>query len=163
MIILENKFTPVAINIPLADIGIDAKKVLDTTDELGGFDLSPILYLPVKDKDKLLALINDMVQEIAIENGYYNYHYKCSNMEMTIEETNETYPNVFPIAYNVDFDIEYSANDTPHLKVWIEPKNPEDEQYLDDNMVLEFIPIELQNDDMKYLLNVLTEVICNME
>ena len=156
MIILENEFTPIAITLSLADIGIDTEKVLDTTDEIGG-GLFDKLYLPFKDNDKLLAKIKDMVTEIAIANCYYCYPY------MTIEETAESFPNVFPIAYNADFDLEYSANGTAKLQVWIEPKNPDDKQYLDDNMVLENIPVELDNDDIKYLLNVLTEVIRNRE
>lgn len=156
MIILENEFTPIAITLSLADIGIDTEKVLDTTDEIGG-GLFDKLYLPFKDNDKLLAKIKDMVTEIAIANCYYCYPY------MTIEETAESFPNVFPIAYNADFDLEYSANGTAKLQVWIEPKNPEDKQYLDDSMVLENIPVTLDNDDIKYLLNVLTEVIRNRE
>ena len=156
MIILENEFTPVAITLSLADIGIDTENVLDTTDEIGG-GLFDKLYLPFKDNDNLLAKIKDMVTEIAIANCYYSYPY------MTIEETDESFPNVFPIAYNADFDLEYSANGTAELQVWIEPKNPEDKQYLDDSMVLENIPVELDNDDIKYLLNVLTEAICNRE
>ena len=156
MIILKNEFTPVAITLSLADIGIDTEKVFDTTDEIGG-GLFDKLYLPFKDNDKLLSQIDDIVTEIAIENCYYSYPY------MTIEETDESFPNVFPIAYNADFDLEYSANGTAKLQVWIEPKNPEDKQYLDDSMVLENIPVELDNDDIKYLLNVLTEAICNRE
>lgn len=156
MIILKNEFTPVAITLSLADICIDTENVLDTTDEIGGgfFDK---LYLPFKDNDKLLSQIDDIVTEIAVANGYYSYPY------MTIEETDESFPNVFPIAYNADFDLEYSANGTAKLQVWIEPKNPDDKQYLDDNMVLENIPVELDNDDIKYLLNILTEAICNRE
>ncbi len=127
MIILENEFTPIAITLSLADIGIDTEKVLDTTDEIGG-GLFDKLYLPFKDNDKLLAKIKDMVTEIAIANCYYCYPY------MTIEETAESFPNVFPIAYNADFDLEYSANGTAKLQVWIEPKNPEDKQYLDDSI-----------------------------
>ena len=157
MIILENEFTPIAITLSLADIGIDTEKVLDTTDEIGGGIIANMLYLPFKDNDKLLSLVNDMLQEIAIANCYYSYPY------MTIEETDESFPNVFPIAYNADFDLEYSANGTAKLQVWIEPKNPEDKQYLDDSMVLENIPVTLDNDDIKYLLNVLTEAICNRE
>lgn len=156
MIILKNEFTTVAITLSLADIGIDTEKVLDTTDEIGG-GLFDKLYLPFKDNDKLLSLVNDMVQEIAIANCYYSYPY------MTIEETDESFPNVFPIPYKTDFDLEYSANGTAKLQVWIEPKNPDDKQYLDDNMVLENIPVELDNEDKAYLLNVLTEVICNRE
>lgn len=156
MIILENEFTPIAITLSLADIGIDTEKVLDTTDEIGG-GLFDKLYLPFKDNDNLLAKIKDMVTEIAIANCYYSYPY------MTIEETDESFPNVFPIAYNADFDLEYSTNGTAKLQVWIEPKNPEDKQYLDDSMVLENIPVELDNEDKAYLLNVLTEVICNRE
>lgn len=156
MIILENEFTPVAITLSLADIGIDTEKVLDTTDEIGG-GLFDKLYLPFNDNDKLLSQIDDIVTEIAIANCYYSYPY------MTIEETDESFPNVFPIPYKTDFDLEYSANGTAELQVWIEPKNPEDKQYLDDSMVLENIPVELDNEDKAYLLNVLTEVICNRE
>ena len=156
MIILENEFTPVAITLSLADIGIDTEKVLDTTDEIGG-GLFDKLYLPFKDNDKLLSKIDDIVTEIAIANCYYCYPY------MTIEETNESFPNVFPIPYKTGFDLEYSANGTAELQVWIEPKNPEDKQYLDDSMVLENIPVTLDNDDIKHLLNVLTEAICNRE
>lgn len=156
MIILENEFTPVAITLSLADIGIDTEKVLDTTDEIGG-GLFDKLYLPFKDNDKLLSQIDDIVTEIAIANCYYCYPY------MTIEETAESFPNVFPIAYNADFDLEYSANGTAKLQVWIEPKNPDDKQYLDDSISCECLPVELNNDDIKYLLNVLTEVICNRE
>lgn len=156
MIILENEFTPVAITLSLADIGIDTEKVLDTTDEIGG-GLFDKLYLPFKDNDNLLAKIKDMVTEIAIANCYYSYPY------MTIEETAESFPNVFPIAYNADFDLEYSANGTAKLQVWIEPKNPDDKQYLDESISCECLPVELDNDDIKYLLNVLTEAICNRE
>lgn len=163
MIILENEFTPVAITLSLADIGIDTEKVIDTTDEIGGGLIADKLYLPFKDNDKLLSQIDDLVTEIAIANGYYNYHYKCSNIEMTFEETDEAYPNVFPIAYKTEFDLEYSANGNAELQVWIEPKNPDDEQYLDDDMAVENIPVELDNEDKAYLLNVLTEVICNRE
>lgn len=154
MIILENNFTPIAINISLSDIGIDTEKVNDTTAEIGG-GLFDKLYLPIKDEDKLLTQIKDMVEEIAIANCYYCYPY------MTIEETDESFPNVFPIPYKTSFDIEYSANGTAELQVWIEPKNPEDKQYLDDSMVLENIPVTLDNDDMKYLLTIFTEIIIN--
>lgn len=156
MIILENEFTPVAITLSIADIGIDTEKVLDTTDEIGG-GLFDKLYLPFKDNDKLLSKIDDIVTEIAIANCYYCYPY------MTIEETAESFPNVFPIAYNADFDLEYSANGTAKLQVWIEPKNPDDKQYLDESISCECLPVELDNDDIKYLLNVLTEAICNRE
>lgn len=156
MIILENEFTPVAINLSLVDIGIDTEKVLDTTDEIDG-GLFDKLYLPFKDNDKLLSQIDDIVTEIAIANCYYCYPY------MTIEETEKSFPNIFPIPYKTSSDIEYSANGTAELQVWIEPKNPDDNQYLDDNMVLENIPVTLDNDDIKYLLNVLTEAICNRE
>ena len=157
MNILENKFSPIAINVSLADIGIDTEKVIDTTDELGGGIISNTLYLPFKDNDKLLTLVNDMVQEIAIANCYYCYPY------MTIEETDESFPNVFPIAYNADFDLEYSANGTAKLQVWIEPKNPDDKQYLDESLSCECLPVELDNDEIKYLLNVLTKAICYRE
>lgn len=157
MIILENEFTPVAITLSLADIGIDTEKVIDTTDEIGGGLIADKLYLPVKDNGNLLAKIKDMVTEIAIANCYYCYPY------MTIEETDKSFPNIFPIPYKTGFNLEYSANGTAKLQVWIEPKNPDDKQYLDDNMVLENIPVTLDNDDIKYLLNVLTEAICNRE
>lgn len=156
MIILENEFTPVAITLSLADIGIDTEKVLDTTDEIGG-GLFDKLYLPFKDNDKLISKIDDIVTEIAVANCYYSYPY------MTIEETAESFPNVFPIAYNADFDLEYSANGTAKLQVWIEPKNSDDKQYLDESLSCECLPVELDNDDIKYLLNVLTEAICNRE
>lgn len=156
MIILENEFTPVAITLSLADIGIDTEKVLDTTDEIGG-GLFDKLYLPFKDNDKLLSQIDDIVTEIAIANGYYGAN------DLTIDEVFEAFPDIKIIPYKTDFDLEYSANGTAELQVWIEPKNPEDKPYLDDSMVLENIPVTLDNDDIKYLLNVLTEAICNRE
>lgn len=156
MIILKNEFTPVAITLSLADIGIDTEKVLDTTDEIGG-GLFDKLYLPFKDNDKLLSQIDDIVTEIAIANGYYGAN------DLTIDEVFEAFPDIKIIPYKTDFDLEYSANGTAELQVWIEPKNPEDKQYLDDSMVLENIPVTLDNDDIKYLLNVLTEAICNRE
>lgn len=155
MIILENKFSPVAINIPLADIGIDTKKVLDTTDELGGGIIANTLYLPFKDNDKFLSLINDIVIEVASANCYDCYPY------MTIEETDESFPNVFPIPYNISLDLEYSPNGEVILQVWIEPKNPEDKQYLDESLSCECFPVELDDDDKTYLLNVLTEIVWN--
>ena len=57
MIIPENKFMPAAITLSLADIGIDTKKVLDTTAVIGG-GLADTIYLPFKDNDKLLSLIH---------------------------------------------------------------------------------------------------------
>lgn len=158
MIIPENKFSPIAITLSLSDIGINTEKALDTTAEIGG-GIPNILYLPINDEEKLLSQISDIVEEIAIANGYYNYHYKCCNIEMTFEETNEAYPNVFPIAYNSKFYLEYSTDGTAELQVWIEPKNPDDTQYLDDNMVFENIPVTLENEDMKYLLNVFFKII----
>lgn len=154
MIILENKFTPIEITLSLSDIGIDTGKIKDTTDEIGG-GLVDSLYLPIKDEDKLLSQIKDMVEEIAIDNGYYCYPY------MTIEETDESFPNVFPIPYKTGFDLEYSTNGTAELQVWLEPKNPDDTQNLDDRMVLEAVPVTLDNDDMKYLLTIFTEIIIN--
>ena len=154
MIITKNTFSPIAITLSLSDIGIDTEKVNDTTAEIGG-GLFDKLYLPFKDNDKLLTQIKDMVEEIAIANCYYCYPY------MTIEETDESFPNVFPIPYKTGFDLQYSANGTAELQVWIEPKNPEDKQYLDDSMVLENIPVTLDNDDMKYLLTIFTEIIIN--
>ena len=158
MIIPENKFSPITITLSLSDIGIDTGKALDTTAEIGG-GIPDMLYLPINDGDKLLSQIKDIVMEIAIDNGYYNYHYKCSNTQITIEETNKAYPNVFPIAYNSKFYLEYSTDGTVMLQVWIEPKNPDDTQYLDDNMVLENIPVMLENEEMKYLLNVFSKII----
>lgn len=152
MIIPENNFSPVAITLSLSDIGIDSEKVLDTTAEIGG-GLLDKLYLPIKDEDKLLSQIKDIVEEIAIANCYYCYPY------MTIEETEKSFPNIFPIPYKTGFDIEYSTDGTAELQVWIEPKNPEDKQYLDSSMVLENIPVTLDNEDMKYLLNVFSKII----
>lgn len=154
MIILENNFTPIAITLSLSDIGIDTEKVNDTTAEIGG-GLFDKLYLPFKDNDKLLTQIKDMVEEIAIANGYYGAN------DLTIDEVFEAFPDIKIIPYKTDFDLEYSANGTAELQVWIEPKNPEDKQYLDDSMVLENIPVTLDNDDMKYLLTIFTEIIIN--
>lgn len=154
MIILENKFTPIEITLSLSDIGIDTEKIKDTTDEIGG-GLVDSLYLPIKYEDKLLSLIKDMVEEIAIDNGYYWYPY------MTIEETDESFPNVFPIPYKASFDLEYSPNGEAELQVWIEPKNPNDQKYLKERFSGENIPVTLDNDDMKYMLNVFTEIIIN--
>lgn len=156
MIIPENKFMPAAITLSLADIGIDTKKVLDTTAVIGG-GLADTIYLPFKDNDKLLSMIHDIVIEVASANCYDCYPY------MTFEETDKAFPNVFPIAYNVDPDLEYSTKGEVILQVWIEPKNPDDKQYLDESLSCECLPVELDSDDIKYLLNVLTEVICNME
>lgn len=154
MIIPENNFSPVAITLSLSDIVIDTEKVSDTTAEIGG-GLFDKLYLPFKDNDKLLTQIKDMVEEIAIANGYY-----VSN-SLTFDEVFELFPDIKAIPYKTGFDIEYSANGTAELQVWIEPKNPEDKQYLETDMVLENIPVTLDNDDMKYLLTIFTEIIIN--
>lgn len=155
MIILENKYSPVAINIPLADIGIDTKKVLDTTDELGGGIIANTLYLPFIDNDKLLSQINDIVDSIAIISGYYG-----SN-KLTLDEALEQFSTIKAIPYNISLDLEYSTNGEVILQVWIEPKNPEDKQYLDESLSCECLPVELDDDDKTYLLNVLTEIVWN--
>ena len=157
MIILENKFTPAAITLSLADIGIDTEKVLDTTDELGGGIIENTLYLPFKDNDKLLSQINDIVDSIAIISGYYG-----SN-KLTLDEALEQFSTIKAIPYNTSLDLEYSTNGEVILQVWIEPKNPDDEKYLDESLSCECFPVELDNDDKIYLLNVLMEVLCNRE
>lgn len=152
MIIPENKFSPIAITLSLSDIGINTEKALDTTAEIGG-GIPDMLYLPINDEDKLLSQIKDIVEEIAIANGYYG-----SN-NLTFDEVFESFPDIKTIPYKTSFDIEYSTDGTAMIQVWIEPKNPADTQYLDDNMVLENIPVMLENEDMKYLLNVFSKII----
>ena len=156
MKILENEFVHTTINVSLADFGIDTEKVIDTTDEIGG-GLFDKLYLPFKDNDKFLSKIDDIVTEIAVANGYYGAN------DLTLDEVFETFPDIKIIPYKTDFDLEYSANGTAELQVWIEPKNPNDKKYLDESLSCQCLPVELDYDDIKYLLNVLTEAICNRE
>lgn len=56
---------------------------------------------------------------------------------------------------------EYSTDGTAELQVWIEPKNPNDQKYLKESFSGENIPVTLDNDDMKYLLTIFTEIIIN--
>ena len=137
MIILENKFSPKAINVSLSDIGIEPKKVLGETEDVIGDSFSDTLYYPIENKDKLLEDISDMVEEIA----------------------KESFSNVFPIDYKPEFDLEYSEDETTEIIVWLKPKNPKDKQHIDDDIVFAIIPVELDNDDLKYLLNTLMKVI----
>lgn len=153
MIILKNEFSPVSINASLVDVGIDANNVIDTTGEINGGFIPDTLYLPIKDGDKLLEQIEDIVTEIAIANCYYHYPY------MDYEETEKMFPKVFPITYKTSFDIVYSSDERAELQIWIEPQNPKDAEYLEDKLVVENLPIELDSHEIKYLLNILTEVI----
>ena len=156
MIITKNTFSPIAITLSLSDIGIDTEKILETTGVIGGSDLTAIIYIPFTDNSKLLAMLGDMVKEIAIANGYY------SSNKYSFDEVCEMFPDVEPIHYKTDFDLVYFPDGKAELQVWIEPVDPEDKQYLDDDMVLENIPVKLDNDDRAYLLNKFAEVISSV-
>lgn len=156
MIILKNEYSPVSINASLVDVGIDANNVIDTTGEINGGFIPDTLYLPIKDGDKLLEQIKDIVTKIVTSNGYTHLYY---GDEMSEEEIEKECPNVFPIPYKTSFDIVYSSNERTELQIWIEPQNPKDAEYLEDKLVVENLPIELDSHETKYLLNILTEVI----
>lgn len=160
MIILQNEFTFEAIAVSLADIGIDTEKLVDMTKTItiGAGDDS--LYCPFINNDKLVEMLEDAVRSIAFANGYFNYHSTCFTYEMSVEETEIAFPNVFPIAYKAEFDLVYSPNEETGLQIWIEAVDPENDQYLGgDSLVLETIPVQLDNDDIKYLLNACAKAI----
>lgn len=158
MIILQNEFTSEAIAVSLADIGIDTENLIDMTNSIGAGDGS--LYLPFINNDKLVEMLEDTVRSIAFANGYFNYHSPCFTYEMSVEESEIAFPNVFSIAYKAEFDLVYSPNEETWLQIWIEAVDSENDQYFGgSSLVLETIPVQPDNDEIKYLLNACAEAI----
>ena len=129
------------INVSLSDLGIDVHNAFkyDRTNGTDEFALD----LPFANPDKVTELFNDSVEMFAMENGYYG--------EELIDKAIE-YKSIIEFVYSFD-------SDTSEIGIWIEPINKADTEFLDDDMEVIWLNVDLDAADINYLCMCLAEII----
>lgn len=127
--------------ITLSEIGIDVENALEY-DKTQGSDQYAI-DLPFANNDKATELLKDDVEMFAMENGYYG---------------NEHTDKAIKYKSRIEF-VYFFESGTAEIGIWIEPVDKADAEFLDDDLSVTWLNIDLDATDKNYLCMCLAEMI----
>ena len=127
--------------IALSELGIDVKNAFNYDRTQGSDEYA--LDLPFVDNDKITELSKNDIEMLATENGYYGNDYSDKVIE---------YKSRIEFVY-------FFESGTAEIGIWIEPVDKADTEFIDEEMSVTWLDVELDTADKNYLCMCLAEII----
>lgn len=127
--------------IALSKIGIDVENALEY-DRTQGSDQYAI-DLPFVKNDLITELLKDDIEMLAMENGYYGNEYNDKAIK---------YKSRIEFVY-------FFESSTAEIGIWIEPVDKADTEFIDEELSVTWLDVDLDVADINYLCMCLAEMI----
>ena len=125
----------------LSEIGIDVENALKYDRTQGSDEFA--LDLPFANNELIMEFLKDDVEMLAMENGYYG---------------NEHTDKAIKYKSRIEF-VYFFESGTAEVGIWIEPVDKADTEFIDEEMSVTWLDVELDAADINYLCMCLAEMI----